>query len=164
MKKKYKGTKSKRVSYAVCYIDNDNIPELILLEHNSGSTINYYKYAIFTYRKGKAKRIVYGQDSKPISYYNRRKLIVIERGGDPVQRIYATLSSKRLKTVAYTNYEDVSDYDDSYYTWVPYDSHDNTLSSWKFRSIINSYSKGTGAKGITYYLNTSSNRKYRLKA
>ena len=62
----YRYSKSAAVKFAIAYIDNDNIPELILQD-------NRYCYGVWTYKSGKVRCVHWGDSlTDPYGYYKKK--------------------------------------------------------------------------------------------
>ena len=79
-----KTVRTSKLSFAIAYIDNDNVPELIL-KRTDNDDIGFYCHNLFyIYRKGKTKRLTasYGNISMTGYYYKKTGFFeVYEDGG-----------------------------------------------------------------------------------
>ena len=182
--KKYKGTKSKNVRFALADVDNDSFPELFICDKNK------YNNALFTYYKGKVKRI--GIVAEPVGYYNKKNLFVTSGNVELSDFIYqysSISSSKKIKGVLrYTWYDDYDYYDEDneddddddliqyvekrtssdgepyarireYYIW----SKDKNVTKNSFNSNLKKITSGESMTKIILRKNTKTNRRKYLK-
>ena len=184
--KKYKGTKSKNVRFALADVDNDSLPELFICDKKN----NYN--ALFAYKKGKVKRI--GVVSEPIGYYNKKNLFVTS-GNIELNIFYQHYcrisSSKKIEVVLgygwYDDYEyyvedDEDDKDDeeddnsiqyvekrtssdgeAYARIREYSIRDRNVTKNSFNAYLKEITSGEPMTKIILRKNTKTNRRKYLK-
>lgn len=148
--------KSSYTNFAVVYLDNDKIPELI----TSGS-YGSSGYVIITYKNGKL--LTRESRNKPYCYWKKRGFFSILDARSSYYAGYGWEETKYYKMkknsnelVAYFHLH--KDYNDGSRV-VKYYSKGSEISKGSFDSVILKYKKNTKGREIKYYTNTLSNRK-----
>lgn len=154
----YKSSKRSNVKFAIAYIDNDNVPELILED-------DYYGYGVWRYKSGKVQCVQWGDTyDEPYGYY-KKKSIYVDTGyteGTPFYRHYYSYKNGKMtkKLYWFVWYEDSDDPDDS---TPEYYIGKTQVSKSKFEKKLKSYVGSTKITKINLKKNNSANRKKYLK-
>lgn len=171
-------TQNSSSSFALAYIDNDKIPELIIQNFYGGMIKG--NYAVYTYRNGKVKRVA-GPDTlgTSISYYKKKGVIrgslwyTVPMGGPGEGTTYCQMKKGKIVSILK---KEVFEPNEAY-------GRTKTESSWfydtsgkgnKFKSLskksfnsklkkMTGSKKPTTLKSIKFYENTAANRKKYLK-
>ena len=162
--KTYKPANAKNVCFTLACIDNDSIPELILVD------LARDYYGIWTYRNGKVVNLKYVINFQEPGYYNKalgfyqKKGILTEysaypRGG--YSRDYYRISNGKA-------IELFSICKDNKYSPVQYfiansDGTYKNISRWAFNKKLKAYVGKTKFAQYYFFRNTASNRKKYLK-
>lgn len=153
----YKSSKKSNVKFALAYIDNNNVPELILQD-------DHYGYGVWAYRHGKVT-CVHWEDSygAPYGYYRKKGIyedIVYSEGTPFTKSFYKYKSGKmtlKLSKFVYCEGEP----DAEYYTGSML--YGKEVSKSTFRKKLKSYVSSTKVTKFKMHKNTSKNRKKYLK-
>lgn len=153
----YRSSKKANVKFALAYIDNNNVPELILED-------SHYGYGVWTYKGGKVTCVLWGDSyDEPYGYY-RKKGIYEERSwteGSPFYKIFYKYKNgkmtKKLTKFVYEVGEPEAEY---YFCTKPYYT---SVSKATFRKKLKSYVGSTKVTKFKLKKNNSSNRKKYLK-
>lgn len=84
----------KNCKFALAYVDNNSVPELLLDTTSKG---NGYRYKVYTYSGGKAK-IAY-ESVNPIRYYPKKGIVAEVMSGEYSITIYAKMNVDKSKRV-----------------------------------------------------------------
>ena len=138
----YNSSKRSNVKFTIAYIDNDNVPELILYDYK-------YGYGVWRYKSGKVQCVLWG-DTYDVPYgYYKKKGIYVETAyseGTPYTRCYSQYKNgkMKLKLSVFVWYEDSEDPDEStpeYYIGNTYNG--TQVSKTTFNKRLKSYVGGT---------------------
>ena len=149
----YKYSRRANIKFDLAYIDNDNIPELILQD-------NRYCYGVWTYKSGKVKCVLWGDSlTDPYGYYRKKGIYedVHYTEGSPFYKQFyqfknGKMSHKMTKIVLEEGEPDAE-----------YIIHSKTVSKAAFKKKLKSYVGNTHVTKISLKKNTSTNRKKYLK-
>ena len=144
------------IDFAVAYIDNNNVPELILRRPDKRGCACAY---VYTYRKGKVVRVRYpfskmefgrdGSSTEITGYYKKKGIFLFEvLMGD--QRYYLRLKNGKAKMIAWNT----GGYTD-------YPNYPKTKS--KYKRVLRKYTGGKKKTKIKWHVNTMANRNKYLK-
>lgn len=140
-------TKSSEVKFAITYIDNDNVPELILYgEH---------KLAVLTYKNGTAVRVYAGAYYTP-SYYPKRGVFVAKGLDDFVY--YCSINRKfveKFYSCPSENYRCER--------YINPNRAPKELTAAQLRERLKVYTKNTKQTKPVFYKNTKVNRDRLIK-
>lgn len=155
----YQGTKASKVKFGLAYIDNDDIPELVVYTKQGG-----YKglYGILTYKKGKVRRYFssYGEEAL-LGYYKKTG-------------IFSDRTYPRGDWIGYqVVYHKVTDGDDKMFLaksnnpyfenpWTYY-NYSKKLTKKAFDAKVKKVTKGLKLTKVRLFTNTAANRKAKLK-
>ena len=182
-------TKSKLSSayFAIAYIDNDSIPELVVTKKENYSwkwggddfgTYDFSLLAIYTWKKGKVRRIAYEGSGSMFNrpsfggYYKKKGVYVIKWKPESNEGIFQDYyykmngNNKPAEILYYfhdTDYE--YDPDEGEYDGAPDEYHVNRKVVSKVQ-YLNAYRKATSGTKLTRVIfrkNTKKNRKKYLK-
>lgn len=148
----YNGTSPSKVKFGLSYIDNDNIPELVV-----ETKIKYIECCgIFTYKNGKLRRIYSGTGAHFVGAYGKSGAFQIQfaTDGDDLRKVYKL---KGLKYSEICTYDKVTPWSVRYYIGR------NKVSKAKFVTKRNSVTKKRAIVKTRYYSDTKANRKKWLK-
>ena len=161
-KKTYSTSRASDVKFALAYIDNDGIPELIIsTKINSNCTL----YGILTFKNGKIYRVFDsdGWDSFAGFYYRTGYFLDnAYTEGAPINRNYMLLSKTSVR-------KKLNKFDWSYRLGKSYESDDSywadgkTVSKRTFVSKLKTATKGKTKTFPKVYQNTAANRNRILK-
>lgn len=157
--------KSKNVMFAIAYIDNDSVPELILLD----SATEFC--GIWTFRNGKVENvdiiqaaydIPKGYGTKVTGYYKRKGIfqeVSVFPGG--YNKSFSKISNGTAEEVLFA-VKDRGDTAEQYY-YNGSDGASKKISKGKFNKKLKSYIGSTKLTKTVMRKNTESNRKKYLK-
>ena len=153
----YKSSKKKNVKFALAYIDNNNVPELILEDLN-------YGYGVWAYKNGKVTCIHWGDTyDEPYGYY-RKKGIYEDRAwttGSPFYKRFFQYKNGRLTKKLSKFVFEIGEPEAEYYICTkPYYTK---VSKSAFRKKLKSYVGNTKVTKFKLKKNNSSNRRKYLK-
>lgn len=162
---KYTPTRASLVSFGLAYIDNDNIPELILKTDNDYSSGSHKVTAIFTYVNGKIKRVKslnndYAQFN---GYYYKTgcfKWTQLDEGGYKEEYFY-TLKNGNYQARLWKSSNSYGLWPTEYYKFV-----NTKKSKISGSAFLSAYKSVTASKKITYvkfYKDTAANRNAHLR-
>ena len=167
----YSTSKAGDVKFALAYIDNDGIPELII-STNVGDTP---LYGILTYKNGRISR-VYNSDGRFMfsGYYNRTGCFLEKynfhdyiggRRCDTYNNYYIKMGSSTFNTLLIAhrfkrNYSNPYKLVNDEYTIV---SKSRVTNRSEFIRYMSNVTKGKSLSKVTFYRNTSANRNKILK-
>lgn len=151
----YKSSKSSNVRFALAYIDNNNVPELILEDP-------YYGYGVWVYKKGKVSCIHWGDSyDSPYGYYKKKGIyedITYSEGSPFTKSFYQYKNGKMTERLSkFVHQEGRPEADYSFHN--PY----KEVSKAAFKKRLNSYVGKTAVTKLYPVKNTSKNRKKYLK-
>ena len=159
--------KGKNCYFAIAYIDNNNVPELIIYNTKDSSHAQGWG-ALYTYRKGKVKLVC------PLTLDNRNRMGYYKKtgwfmdngtwqgyGGDSIQKLK---NGKVLSNLIYGR----STYDNGYKVVIDgYSITQNgsymTVDATTFNRSLSYNTKNRAFKKYKFYKNTKANRKKYLK-
>lgn len=163
---RYKPTPAGKVRFAIAYLDNNSIPELLVLESSHKYDSGSQGLGIFTWKNKKVVRVGYLVGGagvaysyfspKSIGYYNRRALMIQSDVSEGVYSTYYKLKNGKLKMEIYKA---------DYYGEVSYGrgASYKELSRKQFNRLIRRLTKGKKMKKLVFRANTPANRKSYLK-
>ena len=144
------------IEFAVAYIDNNNVPELIIRRPEKKGCACAY---VYTYRKGKVVKVKYpfskmefgrdGSITEITGYYKKKGVFIFNVELDD-QRYYLRLKSGKAKMIAWNT---------GGYTEEP--NYPKTKA--KYKSVLRRYTGGRKKTKIKWHANTPANRKKYLK-
>lgn len=153
----YKSSKRANVKFALAYIDNDDVPELILQD-------TYYGYGVWVYTGGKVKCVHWGDSyDEPYGYYRKKGMYedISHSEGTPFgKRFYKFKNNKmtfKLLKWVYCEGQPEAEYS------IISSGKEKYVSKATFKKKLKSYVGNTKVTKITMRKNTSSNRKKYLK-
>lgn len=162
-KANYTPTKASKTEFAIAYIDNDNIPELIV------RTKDKRYYSVLTYRKGKVVRLKGTQEDGTYDtvkgYYKKTGVFFDVRTADfgIDRRIYykmnATKASDKLEI--WINNKGSKPSKD--YEYITSSGKTVSCNHSMFKEKLKNLTKGKKPTNIKYYKNTAKNRNKVLK-
>ena len=147
----YKSTKSSQVTFALAYITKDNVPELIIKDPK-------YGYALFTYKKGKVKRLQYCDNYDfPGGYYKKKGIYLgyASTEGSVGYDMYYKVTSSKVKRVMNVTFSDEES--------PRYEVNSKEVSASQFKKARKSYVGKTKLTKIKMRKNTKANRKKYMK-
>ncbi len=151
----YKPSKASKVRFAIAYIDNDNIPELIL-KYRASNEQTPGLTAVYTYKNGKVKRVFTGEASESFSgYYRKTGVYCLRNSYDTIVDDYYKLYKAKTKLILRK---------DSYSGYYKRTKGElKKTSSYEFSKKLRSVTKGKSLTKIKFHKNTKGNRKKYLK-
>ena len=155
--------KSKNCEFAIAYIDNDSIPELILYNDVDVPHMGGYG-TLFTYRSGSVKFVAEMDldGTSGTGYYKKKGIFVTSyvQGGTTIA--YSQLKKTTTKTVLskYKPYAYSGSTKLEYYKVSS--GRSKQISKKAFSSNLKKYVKSTKMTRFNFYKNTAKNRKKRL--
>lgn len=149
----YKYSHRANIKFDIAYIDNDNIPELILQDAR-------YCYGVWTYKNGKVICVHWGDSlTDPYGYYRKKGIYedIHYTEGSPFYKLFyqfknGKMARKMTKTVLEEGKSDAE-----YYVLS------KRVSKASFKKKLKSYVGSTHVTKISLKKNTSTNRKKYLK-
>lgn len=145
--------------FALVYVNNDNIPELLLCTKDYGSTSHATGYgAIYSFSKNKVKMISnLAFEKREFKYYKKKSLYIdtYSRNGNFYQNYYLYPH----KAIGYTLNRSASTGEGVLYR----DANYNDLKKEDFEKLIKSYSNNTKSTKAKFRKNNEKNRKKYLK-
>lgn len=169
-----KKSKMSSAYFSLAYIDNDNVPELILKKKEN----KYIVFAVYTWKKGKVKRIMYeGSGTYSLylpsfsGYYMKKGIIRIEwktsEGVSIYDRHYKMRGSKPAAEILYRfqdpDYEYDSDEEDYSGTPDEYRVNKKSASRSKYNEAYKKATSGETLRKVKFKKNSGKNRKKYLK-
>lgn len=157
----YRSTKATNVKFALAYIDNDNIPELIV--YTKGGI--HGLYGVLTYKNGKVRRVSSSDGWTVLMGYYKKTGYILEKGyteGCIVHKIYCKKVGNKLVskfTQSMHGYDSGSDYviHKSSSKWPV------SISKKTFYTKLRKEIRGQKKISFKFYKNTAANRKAKLK-
>lgn len=147
---KYAGTKSSAVKFSVAYLDNDSIPELIVLDSVD------QLYCVLAYKNGKVVRVNSGEMATiPRKYFAKKGVLVTSRSWSPKVVQYVCKASGKYFVKFQNDVKGCVEYFLS--------KSSKGISSAQLKTRLKVYTKGIKATKITYRKNTKASRKKYLK-
>lgn len=151
----YKSSKTKNVKFAIAYIDNNNVPELILEDP-------FYGYGVWAYKGGKVTCVLWGDSyCKTYGYYKKKGIyedITYSEGSPFTKSFYQYKNGKMTERLSkFVHQEGRPEADYSFHN--PY----KEVSKAAFKKRLNSYVGKTAVTKLYPVKNTSKNRKKYLK-
>lgn len=154
--------KTKKLKFAVVYLDNDNIPELIIDRTSTLAKMPWGApafspncYLIYKYT-GKVKQIAHANSNFAINTYFKGKSIFVQSGfiddgnGKKTFNTYNHITGSKLTQIA-------SQVGDKYLV------NNKEATKADYEKEIKKYTGGASPTSIKYYKNTASNRKKKIK-
>lgn len=166
--------KSSETVFALSYIDNNNIPELVVKKRISGVTRG--AFAVFTYTNGKIIRVMNGNDHEGFRGYYEKTGVIKTRDYPPMgKNIYYREYFSRLegvKTIALLKRCHALDIHEQPYCYYETGRYDRTktadregygylkpATASKFYKLLKEVTKSKKMTAFKFYNNTSANRK-----
>lgn len=141
-----------KLKFALVYLDNDTIPELIAYDLHGGT---WYRHFIFAYKKGKVKQISQMNSNYfAVKYYKKKGVLCCQQCDGKNEYYYVRVKGTKRTDILYKR-------GSKYYKCVGYNRKSVTKS--KFNSLLKKYVGSTKTTKIRYYKNTAANRKKYLK-
>ena len=165
---RYQSTKASNVKFGIAYIDNDSIPEMVLLGKQSSYVSRDQIFAVFTYKNGKVTRVKAGNYDymKFNGVYTKTgafKWTFYDDGGY-TEEYYCSL--KKGKTTTKIQKNDIPDWAAAYTTPSYYKLNNgkrSEISHSTFTRLFKKLTKSKKMKKVKFHKNTSANRKKYLK-
>lgn len=155
----YKSSKRANVKFAIAYINNDNVPELILEDEK-------YGYGVWTYRSGKVKCVHWGDTYySPYGYYRKKGIyedIAWSEGSPFTKCFYQFKNGKMTEKLNKFVYQE-GEPEAEYYLISSSSRYSKEISKATFKKKLKSYVGSTNVTKLSLKHNTSSNRKKYLK-
>ena len=155
----YRYSKRANVKFAIAYINNDNVPELILEDR-------HYGYGVWTYKSGKVKCVHWGDTYySPYGYYRKKGIyedISWSEGSPFTKCFYQFKNGKMTEKLNKFVYEEGRP-DADYYQFSGSSRYPKEISKAVFKKKLKSYVGKTNVTKLSLKTNTSSNRKKYLK-
>lgn len=151
----YKGIKSSRVKFAIIYLDNDNIPEMVVYDRKNC-------WALFTYRGGKVVRLDYDAVGHvAIQYHRKVGVYKKDQVFLPMYEIEVVAKkSGKYKTIFEKTYNSLTNVNPLHY----FNRIKNKeLTAKQYTAGVKKLTKGVKQTKIVYRANTKQNRKKYLK-
>lgn len=155
----YQGTRASQVKFGLAYIDNDDIPELVVYTRQGG-----YKglYGILTYKRGRVYRYFSSYGEEALSGYYKKT------------GIFADRTYPRGEWIGYqVMYHKVTDNQDKYYLWKTYNpnlgkpwtfyNYSRKLTKNAFVTKLRIVTKNQQLLKVKFYNNTAANRNAKLR-
>ena len=147
-----------KIKFAIAYINNDNVPELIVRGKRGyfGKTPTDHGFQVYTFKKGKVKKtkLFYAMsendpmiDASIIKYYKKKNCVILDE--NYAGYVYANINGKRSWRRFY----------DSYYI----SSREGRVTKKEFEKALKKMVGSKKAKTVKYYKNTKANRRKVLK-
>ena len=162
---RYSPTKASLVSFGLAYIDNDNIPELIVRTDTDYSCGSHRVTAIFTYVNGKIKRVksLNNDYASFNGYYYKTgcfKWTQSDEGGYKEEYFY-TLKNGAYQARLWKSSNRYGLWPTVYYKFV--NSKKSKISGSTFLSAYKSLTKSKKITAVKFYKDTAANRNAHLK-
>ena len=155
----YRYSKRANVKFAIAYINNDNVPELILKD-------NYYGYGVWAYQNGRVKCVLWGDTyDDPYGYYRKKGIyedIGWSEGSPFTKSFYQFKNGKMTEKLSKFVYQEGQAEADYYMHSSSY-RYPREISKATFKKKLKSYVGSTHVTKISLKSNTSANRKKYLK-
>ena len=147
----YKGTKSANVKFALAYINNDSIPELIVTANLGGRQYSGF----FTYRSGKVRRITVmaSENDKLIGYYKKTGVFIQRDYSDGVLGGWKYMSMDKIRAYIMGSKGE----DGSYYV-----INEKMMTKNGFNARIKKETKNRSLSKFIFYKNTKTNRSKKI--
>lgn len=156
--------KTKNCSFALAYVDNNSVPELILQTYDTSHAEGYG--SLYTYRNGKARLVTGLSLNGSFRYYKKKCIFIDNYTGSGVSQDYYT---KLYKGKAYTKLGKATEYD-----WngnISRKTYTNCSNSSSYRQISKSTFKkrlkklvgSRKVRTVIFRANTKYNRSKYLK-
>lgn len=160
--------KTSKLEFGTAYIDNNNVPELVVRRRDKKGFYMATDILIYTYYKGKVRQLSFSygngiQDDGGSDYYKKpcyyKKTGVIFSSEQYGEQIYWKLSKGKIKACGpwYTHKDFSEEGVDEYY------NGDNRISGSEFISLVRKVTRNKKASYFKFRKNTSKNRKKYLK-
>lgn len=163
----YTSTNSSKVKFALCNIDDDGIPELIVQSMIGNSYYNSYYTgcSVFTYKNGKIHRAFSELGHSFEGVYPKTGVFVmnIETDGYKLTGYYKLKGKKTSQFLTKYRYSPFSTRTNYFSGSFSYDSYENEISKSKFNSILKKAKGTTKLTKVKLRSNTKANRKKFLK-
>ena len=162
IKRTYSTSNASDVKFALAYLDNDGIPELIISTKQGSSVI----YGILTFKNGKLYRAYNSRGNGYFGGYYYKTGYFLENiygGSTEMYRHYNRLSKTEVQRMVFWKYDanargqSATGKQDRYYV------NRNKVSKSAFMSKLQSATKGKTKSSIKLYQNTAANRDKILK-
>lgn len=155
----YAGTPASKTQFAIAYINNDNIPEMIVQTKVGKNTY----FGVFTYKNGKVTRLTdFDFFSTITKYYKKKALFVSEMpnfGYPNTNRYFYMHPSKTFEKFTVVTFKGgTKDCFENYMT-----RKGKSLSFKGLKTRIAAFTKGVRPTKVVYYTNTAANRNKILK-
>ena len=152
---KYTGSKVSDVKFGLCYIDNDNVPELIV----EARIDNLPSCGIFTFKNGKVRRVYCAQGSSFLGAYKKTGSFKYKVQDDGFG-IKGYRKMKGTKTSLELLEHKVSESRSVYFQKPAHEtSFKNAISKSRFKSVLKKLNKGRSFTKQKYYKITKNNLK-----
>lgn len=155
----YRYSKRANVKFAIAYINNDNVPELILEDKT-------YGYGVWAYQGGKVKCVHWGDTyNSPYGYYRKKGIYedIAWSEGSPFTKCFYKFKNGKMteKLQKFVIQEGEAE---AYYFQVSSSSrYPKEISKAVFKKKLKSYVGSTHVTKISLKSNTSANRKKYLR-
>lgn len=150
-------------SFAIAYIDNDNVPELIV----NGADFQDTQF-LFTYKNGKIKKVgaylLQMHDAPPFVYYKKKGVFrAVVYWVESVSQEYYTLKNGKTNLIIFKFKNGYDKKENGWYRWYR-DRGSKKISKAAFNKLLKKKTGNTKATIIkTYKANTAANRNKYLR-
>lgn len=144
----YAPAKAKNVRYSVAYIDNDSIPELILVDSSKGF------FGIWTFKNGKMMNLDFFLYDNPVGFYKKKGVFKTSHKSGNDFYIITNGKSKEILFIS----KDKGKSSKQYYSYIPKEGS-KKISKSKFNKKLRGYVSSTKLTRFKMHKNTKSNRK-----
>lgn len=152
--------KTANCSFAVLYIDNDSVPELIVKNLRDGYHAIGYG-AIFTYKNGKIKQVDALSLNNSFKYYKKKGVFIDNYSVVGYSwNSYIKLSNGKAKFIVGTG-KNIANPGSKKTEYV--DANGKTISKSTFNKILKKHVKSSKALKVKFISNTTENRGKHLK-
>ncbi len=152
---KYSPTKASDVQFAIAYIDNDSVPELIL-KYRKSNEQSPGIFAVFTYKNGKVVRVNAGGGCDQFAgYYSKTGTYRVDNYYETYTKDYHKLNNAKTSTIL--RYDSSSGYS------KVVKGNEIHIDRASFAKLYSSATKGKSLTKVKFYKNTAGNRNKYLK-
>ena len=155
----YRYSKRAKVKFAIAYINNDNVPELILEDKN-------YGYGVWAYKGGKVKCVLWGDTYySPYGYYRKKGIYedIAWSEGTPFTKCFYQFKNGKMTGKLHKFVYEQGRPEADYYQISSSSRYPKEISKAVFKKKLKSYVGNTKVTKLSLKSNTSSNRKKYLR-
>ena len=149
----------KKLKFAIAYINNDNVPELILEDKN-------YGYGVWAYKGGKVKCVLWGDTYySPYGYYRKKGIYedIAWSEGTPFTKCFYQFKNGKMTGKLHKFVYEQGRPEADYYQISSSSRYPKEISKAVFKKKLKSYVGNTKVTKLSLKSNTSSNRKKYLR-